>query len=141
MFRFTYSALLHCICCCCRIYNRNRRPRVRRKKPVNQQRIEYVGTTTVDPSWPEAHNDVTKDKSNNDDDNEEITDEENDEESNDVWDRMESRVPVLVVIAIIIAYVCLGAIMFHESEGWTMTESVYFCYITLSTIGFGDYVC
>ncbi|KAM3871328.1 potassium channel subfamily K member 17-like [Diretmus argenteus] len=31
-------------------------------------------------------------------------------------------------------------IVFKEHESWTYAQAIYFCFITLSTIGFGDYV-
>ncbi|QQP52240.1 Uncharacterized protein FKW44_004329, partial [Caligus rogercresseyi] len=33
-----------------------------------------------------------------------------------------------------------GAIMYHTQEGWTFFDSIYYSFITLSTIGFGDFV-
>ncbi|XP_040564664.1 two pore potassium channel protein sup-9 [Lepeophtheirus salmonis] len=33
-----------------------------------------------------------------------------------------------------------GAIMYHTQEGWAFFDSVYYSFITLSTIGFGDFV-
>ena len=33
-----------------------------------------------------------------------------------------------------------GATMYHFQEGWTFFDSLYYSFITLSTIGFGDYV-
>ncbi|CAF4608184.1 unnamed protein product, partial [Rotaria magnacalcarata] len=33
----------------------------------------------------------------------------------------------------------MGSGLFHAFEGWTMMQSGYFCFITLSTIGFGDF--
>ena len=36
--------------------------------------------------------------------------------------------------------VTLGAVLYHTQEGWSYFESLYYCFITLSTIGFGDYV-
>lgn len=142
MFRFLYSTFLHCVCCCCRIYAHSRRPK-NRGKQVNSVGFEYVGTTSADPTWPETYRQATDSKFYTDDsrDQSDAIDDDIDDEIDDVFSRMESRVPILVVITIIIGYICLGAIMFNYFEGWSMTAAVYFCYITLATIGFGDYVC
>ena len=50
------------------------------------------------------------------------------------------RVPALPVICFLCFYLCLGAVIFSEWEGWSFTEGFYFTFITLTTIGFGDFV-
>ena len=40
----------------------------------------------------------------------------------------------------LIVVVTLGAFLYHSQEGWSFFDSLYYCFITLSTIGFGDYV-
>ncbi|CAF1296485.1 unnamed protein product [Rotaria sordida] len=146
IFRFMYSGLLHCFCCVCRAYTRNRRRQTQQiynRKIKSPQGDDYVGTATIDPSWPEANRHINR-KLNDDDENNYDNDNDNndddDDYKDDIWSRMESRVPFGAVILIIIGYICLGAFMFNKFEGWTMIQSVYFCYITLATIGFGDYV-
>uniref|UniRef100_R4GA87 Potassium channel domain-containing protein n=1 Tax=Anolis carolinensis TaxID=28377 RepID=R4GA87_ANOCA len=40
----------------------------------------------------------------------------------------------------ILMFLCLPSAVFREMEGWTYGEAIYFAFITLSTIGFGDYI-
>ena len=40
-------------------------------------------------------------------------------------------VPLTVTMIIIAAYIYIGAVIFHNFEGWTMMQSGYFCFITL----------
>ena len=37
-------------------------------------------------------------------------------------------------------FVFIPAVIFHAKEGWSYNDAVYFCFITLTTIGFGDFV-
>uniref|UniRef100_A0A1B0CM84 Putative potassium channel subfamily protein k member 2 n=1 Tax=Lutzomyia longipalpis TaxID=7200 RepID=A0A1B0CM84_LUTLO len=47
-------------------------------------------------------------------------------------------VPISVCIMILICYISLGAVLFHKIQQWGVLESLYFCFASLSTIGFGD---
>lgn len=49
-------------------------------------------------------------------------------------------VPVALVLLVLVGYICLGAAVFSAWEGWTFIDGAYFCFVTLSTIGFGDLV-
>ncbi|KAG7272586.1 hypothetical protein CRUP_024375 [Coryphaenoides rupestris] len=40
----------------------------------------------------------------------------------------------------IVLFFVVPMIMFQGQEGWTYAQAIYYCFITLSTIGFGDYV-
>lgn len=47
-------------------------------------------------------------------------------------------VPISICIMILICYVTLGAVLFHKIQHWGVLESLYFCFTSLGTIGFGD---
>lgn len=53
----------------------------------------------------------------------------------------DERVPIWLVILLVIGYIMGGAFMFSLwEEGWGPLEGAYFCFTTLTTIGFGDLV-
>ncbi|CAL4066526.1 unnamed protein product, partial [Meganyctiphanes norvegica] len=53
---------------------------------------------------------------------------------------LDIRVPIPIVLLFVTSYIMVGALLFQWLEGWDMLDSGYFCFITLSTIGFGDFV-
>lgn len=46
-------------------------------------------------------------------------------------DYLELLITTIVVILV-------GAVVFHYLEGWRWLDAIYFCVITLTTIGYGD---
>ncbi|XP_074598656.1 potassium channel subfamily K member 18-like isoform X2 [Brevipalpus obovatus] len=50
------------------------------------------------------------------------------------------HVPIMLCLIILIAYVSIGGILFSGWESWEVHDGIYFCFITLSTIGLGDMV-
>ena len=50
------------------------------------------------------------------------------------------HVPISVSFALMVGYIAVGALLFSFCEGWEYLVASYFCFVTLSTIGFGDYV-
>jgi len=49
-------------------------------------------------------------------------------------------VPIWLSILLVVGYIFGGAFMFSSWEKWSFLNSAYFCFITLTTIGFGDFV-
>ena len=49
-------------------------------------------------------------------------------------------VPIIVTFCVMMTYVIFGAIIYMQLENWTIEDSIYFCFITLTTLGFGDMV-
>lgn len=47
-------------------------------------------------------------------------------------------VPISICIMILICYVTMGAVLFNRIQNWGVLESLYFCFTSLGTIGFGD---
>ncbi|KAK3927097.1 Potassium channel subfamily K member 18, partial [Frankliniella fusca] len=74
----------------------------------------------------------------------EVADEDTDGESStassESYDPQTVTVPVTLCLAIMVSYVCGGALLFAQWESWNLLDGSYFCFISLSTIGFGDIV-
>ncbi|XP_055925608.1 TWiK family of potassium channels protein 7-like [Argiope bruennichi] len=49
------------------------------------------------------------------------------------------QIPILLNLMFISLFILLGSVMFAFLEEWDMLSSGYFTFITLTTIGFGDY--
>ncbi|KAJ2937377.1 hypothetical protein O0L34_g1971 [Tuta absoluta] len=45
--------------------------------------------------------------------------------------------PVSLCLAAIFTYIFFGALVLYQLEGWSPIDGVYFCFMSLSTIGFG----
>ncbi|XP_068623797.1 potassium channel subfamily K member 18-like [Battus philenor] len=45
--------------------------------------------------------------------------------------------PISLCLAAIFTYIFFGALVLYQLEGWSPIDGVYFCFMSLSTIGFG----
>ncbi|XP_067007116.2 potassium channel subfamily K member 18 isoform X2 [Anabrus simplex] len=52
----------------------------------------------------------------------------------------EFNLPISIAIVILLAYIFVGASVYFMWENWGFFESFYFVFISMSTIGFGDFV-
>lgn len=46
--------------------------------------------------------------------------------------------PILLCLSMMIIYILVGALALVRLEEWEFIDSIYFCFMSLSTIGFGD---
>jgi len=140
-FKWTYSRL-----CKCQILKRHRRkyridtlPGTIHPGLVELQKTDPTKESIQSPSISNNSLDASSSVCTNDEDEEYLEDEEHVEE-----DKAEplSRVsvPISLSITVMISYICGGAILFGEWEQWLFLDGFYFCFITLTTIGFGDMV-
>ncbi|XP_064465832.1 potassium channel subfamily K member 16-like [Ornithodoros turicata] len=66
--------------------------------------------------------------------------EPNNEEEEDEGVDDEFNLPVSLALILLSLYMTIGACLFTIWESWTFHEAFYFVFISMSTIGFGDYV-
>ncbi|RUS81677.1 hypothetical protein EGW08_010539 [Elysia chlorotica] len=69
-----------------------------------------------------------------------LDDDSDSDDDDDLLDEQKITVPLTITMIVIGGYIFGGAILFGLWEGWDWLQSAYFCFITLSTIGFGDVV-
>lgn len=65
-------------------------------------------------------------------------DELDDGDEQDLEDELD--IPVSFALFLLVTYMMFGAVVFSIWEGWNFFDSLYFVFISMSTIGFGDLV-
>merc|ERR1719221_1673661 len=50
------------------------------------------------------------------------------------------RIQILVLWCLLVLFLFGGAWVYSQLEAWTYLQSLYFCFVTLSTVGFGDFL-
>lgn len=56
------------------------------------------------------------------------------------FDAQTITVPISTCVAIMVGYILFGSMLFGTWESWNQVDCAYFCFISLSSIGFGDFV-
>lgn len=148
-FKWIYAKL--CLCRVCPGVARRRALRERRKTrdyslhdrdlaEFQMNHMDAVGSNTgSSDNYSSAHENPESDH-----EGQYNVDGDDDDDSSSVagYDRNSETVtvPITVSLLIIIVYMLLGAYMFSQREGWNLLDGSYFCFISLSSIGFGDFV-
>lgn len=60
--------------------------------------------------------------------------------SEEVREEQLKPVPIWLCVLLVASYIVAGTFLFKRWEGWPYLDAAYFCFITLTTIGFGDFV-
>lgn len=118
-----------------------------------RERLKTRDSVPYDPNWTEfdgVNNGMGWNDNINDDDTEESShgdgnyidamSEESESNGDFGENSSEITVPLTVSLAIMISYIIFGAVLFANWEGWNPLDGSYFCFISLSSIGFGDLV-
>lgn len=161
IFRFIYAKI--CCCGCCR---RKQKNKVVQIKPSDQEpetawsdkskiipnakapmQTEFSKISKGDDTQPKKvpldikalNKNELNNRSNNVRNQPMIVDDDSDDDD-DFLDEKKITVPLTITMIVIAGYIFGGAVLFGLWEGWDWLQSAYFCFITLSTIGFGDVV-
>uniref|UniRef100_A0A1I7SHY2 Ion_trans_2 domain-containing protein n=2 Tax=Bursaphelenchus xylophilus TaxID=6326 RepID=A0A1I7SHY2_BURXY len=100
-----------------------------RRKNSASPSAQSTGTAATEKAGSMNLNDL-RDPNSLDEEDEEFVDE----------NKQPLRIPILMVLVVILSYTALGGLLFQKFEEWPYMEAFYFCFITMATIGFGDYV-
>lgn len=55
-----------------------------------------------------------------------------------LWDMLKHKRSRSVFIWVAVILI-VGSIFYHQVEGWSWVDSIYFCFISLATVGYGDF--
>ena len=50
------------------------------------------------------------------------------------------QIPIVICLILVVGFLFIGAFVFSAWEDWNLGTAFYFCFISLTTIGFGDKV-
>lgn len=70
----------------------------------------------------------------------ELNEEDDDDDDDDDEGMGSNALTAFLALAFLAAFLSIGSIIFTFWENWTFFDAFYFCFITMTTIGFGDIV-
>ena len=70
----------------------------------------------------------------------ELNDDDDDDDDDEEDGFGTNALTAFVALAFLTCFLSIGSIIFTFWEDWTFFEAFYFCFITMTTIGFGDIV-
>ncbi|XP_055905739.1 uncharacterized protein LOC129941192 [Eupeodes corollae] len=82
---------------------------------------------------------MTTEDEDYDDEDDNCKQDDDDDDNDDDEDGI-PQVPITIVLLILVAYICIGTVIFALWENWSLIDGAYFCFVTLSTIGYGDFM-
>ncbi|XP_036147671.1 TWiK family of potassium channels protein 18 [Monomorium pharaonis] len=141
-FKWTYARC--CLCKCRRRQYGNaasaRSSEISNDLTAKRDRWQVVSTygEEIDTSSLDVEETLPRDHDNGGVDEGDVNDEDDDE--SDSYDPQHVTVPLTLCLAIMAGYIWGGAVLFSIWENWNMLDGSYFCFVSLSTIGFGDFV-
>ncbi len=126
IFRFVYTKV--CCCGCCR-----------RKDKNKVKTIDNKGGNVKDGAkdTPEAWKSQYEQQKNNPKGGPVIVDDDDDDDDDE---DEKISVPLTITMGVIGGYIFMGALLFAFWDKWDALTASYFCFVTISTIGFGDVV-
>ena len=66
-----------------------------------------------------------------------VEDDDDDDEDEEIE---KVSVPLTITMGLVAGFIFMGSVLFAVWEGWDWLSSAYYCFVTISTIGFGDLV-
>ncbi|CAF5011098.1 unnamed protein product, partial [Rotaria sp. Silwood1] len=127
-FRFIY-----CNICCsyCNMIKKRRNLRALQSVELSHNASSSITTTLASNNSPEvSSNNIEAKPSTN---VVEFVD-------NFTIDYRKTTIPISITLSLLSSYLILGAVLFSEWENWKFLDGAYFCFVTLATIGLGDFV-
>ena len=138
LFRFLYSR----VCCgyCNYVKRRNLRKKASTLTTVVAKHAATISYAIVNPKDQDENGSKKETTSNQIFSDSKSSHHDMFDEKVSTTDTKKVTVPISITLCLMITYLFMGGVLFKTLEGWTLLDGFYFCFITLMTIGLGDFV-